>query len=523
MKKALIIFLSVLIAVCPHAAYADINDTADYIYSTASDPTVSYIGGEWAVLGLARSGLDIPNEYFEAYYKNAESYVKECKGILHDKKYTEYSRVILAMTAIGANPENVGGYNLLLPLSDYEKTVWQGINGTVWALIAMDSGNYSFPKNDTAETQATRELYVHTLLAEQCADGGWSLSGEMPSEADITAMALCALSNYTSDTEVEKAVSNALTFLSKAQNENGSFSSVDDETCESTAQVITALCELGISVSDERFVKNDINLYDGLMAFATENGGFKHKVTDTAENQMASEQGFYALAALKRFDEAKPSLYDMSDAVKRISADDNSGKTTPESPVQFPAKTFSDIIDHPFKSRIEELASRGIIDGKTDSEFAPDDKITRAEFAALVTRALKIEPLNIDCFEDITENDWYYGCIGAAYANGIINGISETAFNPDGSVTCEEAAAMLFRSSRLCGMNNTYDSDEIRDLLCIYTDYTTVSDWAKEAMAFCVRFNIIPTEQDTLSPSLPASRARIAYMLYELMNTANLL
>ena len=96
-----------------------VNDTAEYLYETVSNPQVGSIGGEWCVLGLARSGADTPDEYFENYYRTVEKYVKDCGGVLHDKKYTEYSRVILALTAIGKNPADVAGYNLLTPLGDY--------------------------------------------------------------------------------------------------------------------------------------------------------------------------------------------------------------------------------------------------------------------------------------------------------------------------------------------------------------------------------------------------------------------
>ena len=100
-----------------------VKDTANYIYESVPNPQVGSIGGEWAVMGLARSGADISDEYFEKYYQTAEKHIKDCEGVLHTKKYTEYSRMILALTAIGKNPKDVAGYNLLMPLEDYEKTI----------------------------------------------------------------------------------------------------------------------------------------------------------------------------------------------------------------------------------------------------------------------------------------------------------------------------------------------------------------------------------------------------------------
>lgn len=106
-----------------------IKDTALYIYKTVKDPQVDSVGGEWAVIGLARSGFNIPDSYYENYYNTVEAHVKAVNGILHDKKYIEYSRVILGLTAAGYDPTDVAGYDLTKALGDFEKTIWQGING----------------------------------------------------------------------------------------------------------------------------------------------------------------------------------------------------------------------------------------------------------------------------------------------------------------------------------------------------------------------------------------------------------
>ena len=187
-------------AVTPAELDAAVADTAAYVYDIVDNPQVGSVGGEWAIIGLARSGYELPDEYYQDYYSTVEAYVKACDGVLHTKKYTEYSRVILALTAIGKDPSDVAGYNLLTPLGDYDKTIWQGLNGPVFALIALDSGNYDIPQNPDAATQATRALYVEEILSRQLADGGWSLSGTGGSsgaaDPDITGMALQALAKY---------------------------------------------------------------------------------------------------------------------------------------------------------------------------------------------------------------------------------------------------------------------------------------------------------------------------------------
>ena len=131
---ALILALSVLfsLAVPSFAAssvQSEVQGSAAYMVSAVKAPEVGSISGEWAIIGLARSGYAVPANYYEDYYARVEKYVKNCSGVLHERKYTEYSRVILALTAIGRDPSKVAGYNLLMPLGDFEKTIWQGLNG----------------------------------------------------------------------------------------------------------------------------------------------------------------------------------------------------------------------------------------------------------------------------------------------------------------------------------------------------------------------------------------------------------
>lgn len=205
----------------------------------------------------------------------------------------------------------MGGYNLIIPLGDFEKTVWQGINGPVWALIALDSGNYSIPENKDAKVQATREMYIDYILNRQNNDGGWALSENMSSEIDITAMVLQALSNYRHMEKVEKAVEKALVMLQKSQNENGGFSASGSASCESSAQVLTALCMLGVDYNSTEYTKNGKTVLDDILSYYT-GKGFKH-IKNGEENQMATEQAFYSLVALDRYLKEKPNLYAMTD------------------------------------------------------------------------------------------------------------------------------------------------------------------------------------------------------------------
>ena len=286
-----------------------LHQVAQWLQTEIPDPGYGSVGGEWLALGLARSELESMEEYLLSYGEKVAAYTAEQGGVLHAKKYTEYSRVILAWTAIGRDATDVGGFNLLAPLADFEQTVFQGLNGPIYALIALDCGGYEIPENETFNTQATRDMYVDYIVNAEHPDGGWSLSNG-PAEIDITAMALQALAKYQDRPDVQKAVERGLTYLSEQQNVNGGFADGNGETSEAIAQSIVALTELGISLEDPRFVKNGNTLKDALLRFQLDDGSFSHLMNmDT--DVLATEQAFYALVAIDRMEQGKTSLYSM--------------------------------------------------------------------------------------------------------------------------------------------------------------------------------------------------------------------
>lgn len=288
-----------------------IDKTGEFLHSSVADPTFGSVGGEWLIMGLARSGLEISDEYYEIYFQNLSAYTAQQGGVLHGKKYTEYSRVILAVTAIGRDPADVGGFNMLQPLADFEQTVFQGINGPIFALLALDSGNYEIPENTVGSTQATRDLYVDYIINARLENGGWSLMGG-EAEIDVTAMALQALAKYQDRKDVAEAVEKGLAVLSERQNDQGGYqyNAAESVSSESVSQVIVALAELGIALDDSRFVKNGNTLLDALMQFQQEDGGFAH-LMDGETDLLATEQAFYALVAANRVAQGESSLYRM--------------------------------------------------------------------------------------------------------------------------------------------------------------------------------------------------------------------
>lgn len=293
-----------------------------YIQSAVSAPVVSYLFGEWAVLGLARAKVPLSEAYIAAYYEKVVAYVKAnigSDGILRkpdDKNtpvITDNERIVLALTAIGKDPANVGGENLLKALQNKDimkvtDTSNTDINGLVMGLLALNSRNYT---SDTS-------WLVQAVLAQQNEDGSWSASADTKSvgDVDMTAMALQALAPYYKDggnETVNTTVEKALNWLS------GKYQSGYDSS-ESCAQVVIALSALNLDANtDARFTKTvegkTLSVLGNLLQYrVAENGGFKHQFADKAVNEMATEQALCAMAAYARFTEKANALYDMTDA-----------------------------------------------------------------------------------------------------------------------------------------------------------------------------------------------------------------
>ena len=292
------------------AAQTAYDRASTYLTAAVSAPRYGSLGGEWTVLALARGGADTETAYFTGYCAALEQTVRENKGVLSERKYTEYSRVILALSALGKDARDVAGYDLTLPLGDFEKTKAQGMNGAIYALLALDSRDYPMPQNAAASTQATRQLYVDAILAAQLADGGWSFMGE-DADPDLTAMALQALAKYREQSSVQLAANRALVCLSAMQNADGGFSSWGSENAESCAQVLLALNALDLGTDDSRFVKNGHSVLDALLTYQNADGGFCHE-RGGETNLMASEQAACALASLVRAERGESGLYRMA-------------------------------------------------------------------------------------------------------------------------------------------------------------------------------------------------------------------
>lgn len=373
---------------------------------------------EWGILGLARAGIEVPENFYETYYASAYEKVQEQKKVSSrpwDNKITETQRLALALTAIGKDPTDVGGVNLL----DYiwnKETYWngavlgdmQGSNELIYALLAINAHDSLKESRPESVTMTEQQMIDKLLGVYQAEEGGFGLSG--PSfDVDITGMALQALAPYYNTREdVKEAVDKSVTHLSQAQGTDGSYGNP-----EATSQVIVALCTLGIDPDqDEQFIKVGSSLVDGLLMYALEDGSFRHSMNGGSDG-MATEQALYTLAALSRF-YANPrgnSLYDMNDVtfgssggttvtgvtLTPTSAKIETGKTAQLNALVIPATAANKNVT--FSSSKPEVATvsetglvTGVAEGTATITVTTADGNKTATASITVTKAGEIKP-----------------------------------------------------------------------------------------------------------------------------------
>ena len=480
----LLIVTPVSAQVSPVDAY---KTTGKYIIEAAPNPT---FGDEWFIVALARGEYDVPANYYETYYNNLVSEVKKREGVLHNRKYTEYSRVILALSAIGKDATNVGGYNLVEQLFDFDKVVWQGLNGPIFALIALDTWNYEIPTN----ANNSREKMIDYILSKQLADGGFTLSGTN-ADPDMTAMAVQSLSTYKDRADVQVAIDKALVAMENLQDANGSYKTWGITNSESAAQVITALTSLNINPNEDKRFNQVLNNF--LTFYHAQDGGFKHVLTETKANGLATEQAAYTLAAYNRLLTGKTKLYDMTDT--KVGKNPQINKTTPTT------ISFIDTQTHWAKADVEAAVAKGLLKGYSDGTFKPNNHLTRVQATSILVRALQLKNVSDAPFTDIgTYSKETKAEIAAAYEAGLLIAKSGE-FAPSSTISREELAVMLARAYAL-----KKGEPYVAKSNAPFKDIAKLPTESQQAITFLYDFEIAQGSNGAFSPSGTTTRAHAA-------------
>ena len=305
----------------PQDVSSVLNATLAMQATTVAEPSFGTNYGEWTVFGLARGGYYAnDSQYFADYYDRIVEYVNttaaevDKSGALDSNKSTDNSRLIMALAAIGKDATSVGNWDLVEAYSA-NGINWirkQGMNGTIWTLIALDCGGY-----ETSDP-TIRQQCVDAIVSAQHNDGGWSLvtAKAQPSNVDITGMTLTALYPYRDQPAVAAACETAFNWLSESQLDNGGFPYGQGETSESCVWAIVACTTWGINPdTDPRFIKNGNSAIDNLLTYYLEDQAMFEHGRGAGANAMATDQATYALVAYDRFINGKTALYDYSDVV----------------------------------------------------------------------------------------------------------------------------------------------------------------------------------------------------------------
>ncbi len=496
------------------AAGDALADLRGFLTGQAVVPTAGDTYGDWEIVALARSGAKVPQGYYAAWLTLVERLLEENNGKLTGPTSGNL-RLAMALLTLGQDLKNVGGYDLTTLIKDTDRVCKTTVMGPTFGLILL---------NNLGGDAACEKIYLQHLLDKQLPDGGWALTGQV-SDPDATAMALQALSFYQGDKSAKAAIDSGLNRLSTLQLENGGFTAWGTTGAESIAQTIMALCMLDLEVDDPRFVKKNGGLVDALLTYQLADGSFRH-LPEGEFDIMATQQALLALTALQRRDKGEPAIYDLSDPV---TVDRNFvGLPGKDKVIKVPDKKtasidFSDIKNLPEAQAIRELAARGIVNGMGSGKFDPNGKLNRAQFCAMAVRALSLPKASSVGFSDVAAGQWYTDPVNAAAAFGAVEGVGGGRFAPTHTITRQQAAVLMARLAKKCGLNTNYNDTACRNVLSQFGDYRSCAAWALSGLAFCYDQGILDDSVLNIQPNQPVTRGEAAAMFYALLDQALLL
>ena len=189
-------------------------------------------------------------------------------------------------------------------------------------------------------------------------------------------------------------------------------------------------------------------------------------------------------------------------------------------------KEFRDIFGHWSERNIHELALKLIVNGYSGNTFAPENDMTRAEFATITVNALGLmrKGTGKTVFDDVAKKSWYFDAVSIAYENGIVSGTTSDTFSPNDKITREQAMTMISRAMKLTGLFKELDAGSEVAILSNFTDSHQLSDWATGGVAQCIRAKIVNGVSDLeIAPMENITRAEVAAIISRLLKKSGLI
>ncbi|MDH6672290.1 uncharacterized protein YjdB [Paenibacillus sp. LBL] len=186
---------------------------------------------------------------------------------------------------------------------------------------------------------------------------------------------------------------------------------------------------------------------------------------------------------------------------------------------------FADVTDHWAQHAINDMGSRMIVTGMGQNLFEPNRDITRAEFVAMVVRALGLMPANGEIsFVDVNKSDWFADYIQTAHDYQLIEGYSGSRFAPMDTITREQAMTIIAKAMNITGINPDLSPERVNRLLDGYKDAASISSYARDHIAAGLDLNIINGRTtNTIQPKSKITRAEVATLLQKLLRKSDLI
>ncbi len=326
MKKIVSIIISLCFVFAPielNAAAIDNSNEISLVVRDIIQWQNDFLGGEdelsehigenyfdWLVFGGCRiyGGESLKDEVNDFFSENKDTLT-----------LPDTERLSIVYAACGGDITENGMLDSIMGSLHKAELKTKIVNQLIFALLTVDSGRYKL----SGKYDVSRSDIINEILSRQIDCGALYMMNEKTPETDLTAMAVTALSPYVnSDSEVAEAVDRMLGYLSGTITEDGTAKNWGKASCETTAQVLTALCTAGIDpLNDSRFIKNGCTLKDGLMTYRQADGSFAHNDDSTGGDAYATAQALYSLGALIRLQNGYRNLYDMRGELTDIEYD----------------------------------------------------------------------------------------------------------------------------------------------------------------------------------------------------------
>lgn len=188
-------------------------------------------------------------------------------------------------------------------------------------------------------------------------------------------------------------------------------------------------------------------------------------------------------------------------------------------------KTFTDLNGHWAANEVTMLASKTIIQGTSDKEFSPNAPVTRAEFTAMLVRALGLTGPQANpnrSFTDVNSGAWYASAVATAVENGLIEGFADGEFRPNEQITRQQMSVLLVRGLKLAGAETPAGNPSA--MLAGFEDRSQIGAWAEEAAAIAVESGLMKGRGNgSFAPEASSTRAEAATVLARMLRMAGLI